>query len=249
MKKFLSMLLAVAMILSLAACGKDDAEVEVSEPHTNNEVVVEHEPSMPVIKGDEDRIPVDDSCGSSSSDGIEDGSGLGDGLGDVSEPPTGDDSGAASEPHVSEDQPPIIEPSQTAESDDEEPIEEEPNKWLNEESGEKAISSGKFDGGIASEDAIREMLHVSGAQVSSEVVTCAVTMLNTYSKEGFIRYIEDKDSARDMITQSASVLVCRILGMKYEQLWESGFMEQPIVETIVEVLDNAEKEWKEGDKK
>lgn len=249
MKKFLSLLLAVCMVLSLAACGKKN---EPKEP--DNQGVVTQDP-IDVPKdtddestenlGDSDRVTLDipsivNKETEEPTESVDDG-----GNEEPGDPVdnSGDDEGDIEGEESGEDE----------ESGEEEPSEEFDKSKLDADAGEKALFEKYFEGG-ATEQAIREMLHVNASQVSYEVIQETIVLLNEYSKEGIERFVEENNrfSGLSQDKQNAAVLVWRILDKDPKEIWEKDFMQERLVMAVWDTLDYAEEQYQkqlEQDKK
>ena len=244
MKKFLSFVLAAVMLLSLAACGKKD-DIPADDSQSSSFGLVGDNMGQPSV--------VDDIGGDKSNETLPPDES--DPAGDFSE--VGQDGEVQGD--SSEDESQVVDTDTQTPDDgetegegdgegegEEEPAEVDPHK-LDTEAGEVAISSGVFEDGVATEQAIRDLLHVNGSQVSYEVCTAAVELLNTYSKEGIIRFVEEttRFSGVSEDVKNATVLVYRILDLPMEQLYEEDFMSERLVNVVVDVLDYAQEQFEQ----
>lgn len=240
MKRFLAFALAACMILSLAACGKKDEVVTPQDPEPQTGI------DMPRVVTEDDEPDVGDSVGTSS---IQPGGSLDELTSSPEESEESDSEEDASLGVGSEEPPVSVEPGDiTLPIEENEPDEEEgpviiPN--IDTEAGELSIAEDYF-GDVSLDTAfLRERLYVDNTQISDEVILNTLNFLKTYSREGFLRAL-DYSEAIDGNTRYAAVMVCRLINIPYEKLWAHHFVNESIVLSVVELLDEAEKAAKEA---
>ena len=243
MKRFLAFALAACMILSLAACGKKDEAVMPQEPEPQTGI------DLPRVVSEDDESDVGDSAGTPS---LQPGGSL-DELTSSSEEPEESEEPDQEENQLfgvgSEEPLASVEPDDiTLPIEEDEPDEEEgpviiPN--IDTEAGEISIAEDYF-GDVSLDTAfLREQLYVDNTQISDEVILNTLNFLKTYSREGFLRAL-DYSEAIDGNTRYAAVMVCRLINIPYEKLWSHHFVNESIVLSVVELLDEAEKAAKEA---
>lgn len=228
MKRILAFVLAAVMLLSLAACnkaGKDPEPAPGSNISTPSPEVIELSDDTPaIVEGDGN---LDPDFGGNIFDPQEDSS-----LFDDT-----DDETAES-----------IEPADLPVQVEEPPVEEDPEPTiptLDKDAGEKSIASEYLDSATIDSAFVREKLYVDGSKVSDAVINNVVSLANTYSREGFLRVLEN-DAPIDDNVRYAAVLMCKLINVPYEKLWANGFVDESVANVIMETLENAEKEAKEA---
>lgn len=210
MRKFLACFLAVVMVLSLAACGKKD-NVEADNGSQTTPPEQQDSLNIPVI------IP-DESEPSGVVGDMED-------VGDVSDT---DDVGDVSEPPADE-----VEPS---DEDDIEPSDDgtKPSSAAVGE-GEQTIASQFFNKSKIIAYDVRNDLGHDLAWVSDSVIDNIVSICNEFSVEGVSRIMADGGFPCGCM-QDATVIICYMTGIPYEEAWQNGFWTKEDVDVLVAKL-------------
>ena len=237
MKKFLFLALAFAMILSLAACSKkekvkpDDpapqsgGDVQTVESDVTQPLDPYMEPSDTLADPDYGGNAADeDSLFSKETDPAE-SINPADVLDELA-------AGGSSAPPSEE----VPDEEELADGEDQDMLQ---SFKLDKSLGERPICDEYLDNSFGIDGVyVREKLLVDGAQVSDAIVTSTVVFLNEYSREGFLRELENGKAVDDNM-RHAAVLVCKLINIPYEKVWQNGYSDEKVVNLIVETLDAA----------
>lgn len=106
-------------------------------------------------------------------------------------------------------------------------------------SGEASIGDTYFGDANVDIAFIRDRLHINGSMVSDEIVSSVLMFINSYSREGFLRLLNGGQVVDDNVRYGA-VLVCKLIDIPYESLWENGFIDEGVASVIMDTLESAE---------
>lgn len=86
-------------------------------------------------------------------------------------------------------------------------------------------------------DTLEKVLEPELIWVQEDVLEELLYFLNEFSKAGFERLLAD-GYINDSDVQDAAVLVCFLLSIPYEKLWEHGFMQQDVAEALIQEIES-----------
>lgn len=102
---------------------------------------------------------------------------------------------------------------------------------------EKPIYVEFFDGEPFTIDTLEKLLEPELIWVQEDVLEELLYFFNEFSKAGFLRLLAD-GYINDSDVQDAAVLVCFLLSIPYEKLWENEFMKQDVAEALIQEIES-----------
>lgn len=102
---------------------------------------------------------------------------------------------------------------------------------------EKLIYVEFFDGERFTLDTLEKVLNPELYWVQEDVLDELLYFFNEFSKEGFERLLADGPFG-DSDVEDAAVLVCFLLSIPYEKLWEHGFMQRDRAEELIQEIES-----------
>ena len=108
----------------------------------------------------------------------------------------------------------------------------EPPKTI--DSGEQLLSYELFDKSKVTMSEVRDRFKhdIYGFGIFTEMAS----VINHYSREGFIRYLHFGREEDDNMCY-VSVLLCVLLNLPYQHLWEAGYMQKKYALQLIEAVE------------
>lgn len=101
-------------------------------------------------------------------------------------------------------------------------------------SDEQFIAYRLFSKSIVEEFNVRAYIRMDF--LDQEIITALTELINYYSKEGFLRYLEYGEEEDDN-KRFASVVLCKLLHIQYWNLWDNGYMRKRDANLIIDEIE------------